>query len=147
MAMVDSAVGGKTGVNHPLGKNMIGAFYQPEAVLADMDTLKSLPDRELVRDAPVWRCCARKLRGGNVFVLACDEGLEWSSLEGTLVYTRVWFFIVMLWCAPELLRTGLSVETHFPHEHASPFWCVKIKVVVLVLRPVLGYISQIQRAI
>ncbi|CAM9249425.1 unnamed protein product [Ectocarpus sp. 13 AM-2016] len=47
MAMVDSAVGGKTAVNHPLGKNMIGAFYQPQAVLADMGTLKSLPDREL----------------------------------------------------------------------------------------------------
>ena len=49
MAMVDSAVGGKTAVNHPLGMNMIGAFYQPQAVLADMGTLKSLPDRELVR--------------------------------------------------------------------------------------------------
>lgn len=47
MAMVDSAVGGKTAVNHPMGKNMIGAFYQPEAVLCDVDTLKSLPDREL----------------------------------------------------------------------------------------------------
>ena len=47
MAMVDSSVGGKTGVNHPLGKNMIGAFYQPQCVVADMETLKSLPDREL----------------------------------------------------------------------------------------------------
>ncbi|KAJ1438137.1 3-dehydroquinate synthase [Ochromonadaceae sp. CCMP2298] len=47
MAMVDSAVGGKTAVNHPLGKNMIGAFYQPEAVFIDTDTLSSLPDREL----------------------------------------------------------------------------------------------------
>lgn len=48
MSMVDSAVGGKTAVNHPLGKNMIGAFYQPQAVLADMSTLSSLPDRELI---------------------------------------------------------------------------------------------------
>lgn len=46
LAMVDSSVGGKTGVNHPLGKNMIGAFHQPNCVLADLELLKTLPDRE-----------------------------------------------------------------------------------------------------
>ena len=47
LAQVDSSVGGKTGINHPLGKNMIGAFHQPVAVIADLDTLATLPDREL----------------------------------------------------------------------------------------------------
>jgi 3-dehydroquinate synthase len=67
MAMVDSSVGGKTGVNHPLGKNMIGAFHQPQCVLIDTDTLSTLPDRELksgvaeiikyglIRDADLFR--------------------------------------------------------------------------------------------
>ena len=66
LAQVDSSVGGKTGVNHKLGKNMIGAFYQPQCVIAETDTLNSLPDRELkagvaeiikygaIRDAPFF---------------------------------------------------------------------------------------------
>ena len=47
LSQVDSSVGGKTGVNHPLGKNMIGAFYQPKAVIIDTDCLATLPRREL----------------------------------------------------------------------------------------------------
>jgi 3-dehydroquinate synthase len=47
LSQVDSSVGGKTGINHPLGKNMIGAFYQPQVVIADIETLNTLPDEEL----------------------------------------------------------------------------------------------------
>jgi 3-dehydroquinate synthase len=47
LSQVDSSVGGKTGINHPLGKNMIGAFYQPQMVLIDIATLNTLPDQEL----------------------------------------------------------------------------------------------------
>lgn len=66
MAMVDSSVGGKTGVNHPFGKNMIGAFHQPECVFIDTHNLSTLPDREfhsglaevikygIIRDCPFF---------------------------------------------------------------------------------------------
>jgi 3-dehydroquinate synthase len=70
LAQVDSAVGGKTAVNHPLGKNMIGAFYQPRAVLSDTATLATLPDRE-------YRAgIAEVIKYGAIRDLALFEWLE-----------------------------------------------------------------------
>jgi len=85
LAQVDSAVGGKTGVNHPLGKNMIGAFHQPRCVIADTATLATLPARELSaglaevikygllrdRDLFAWlEDNIERLRGGDPAALA-----------------------------------------------------------------------------
>ncbi|MDO3381038.1 3-dehydroquinate synthase [Gilvimarinus algae] len=74
LSMVDSSVGGKTGVNHALGKNMIGAFYQPRAVIADIGVLSTLPSRELSAGV------AEVIKYG----LICDrEFFEWleSNME------------------------------------------------------------------
>ena len=68
LAQVDSSVGGKTGVNHPRGKNLIGAFHQPQVVLIDTDTLGTLPDRELAAGL------AEVIKHGVI----CDAGFfEW----------------------------------------------------------------------
>lgn len=91
LSQVDSSVGGKTAINHPLGKNMIGAFYQPKLVLADVGTLKTLPIRELraglaevikhalIRDAARVDWLEANMDG----LLACDvdllaEAVEWN---------------------------------------------------------------------
>jgi len=70
LAQVDSSVGGKTAINHPLGKNMIGAFYQPRLVVCDMDTLRTLPPRELSAGL------AEVIKYGPIHDMAFFEWLE-----------------------------------------------------------------------
>ena len=75
LSQVDSSVGGKTGVNHPLGKNMIGAFYQPQMVVADTDVLKTLPKRELAAGL------AEVIKYGLIYDLDFLSWLE-ENIEG-----------------------------------------------------------------
>ncbi|MCW8890009.1 MAG: 3-dehydroquinate synthase [Sedimenticola sp.] len=77
LAQVDSSVGGKTGVNHPLGKNMIGAFYQPQCVIADIETLTTLDDRQLSAGL------AEIIKYGLIGDLSFFEWLE-QNMEGLL---------------------------------------------------------------
>lgn len=74
LAQVDSSVGGKTGVNHPLGKNMIGAFHQPECVIVDTDTLATLPDKEL--SAGLAEVIKYGLIGNAEFFAWLEQNLE-----------------------------------------------------------------------
>ncbi|MBA4282447.1 MAG: 3-dehydroquinate synthase, partial [Ralstonia sp.] len=92
LSQVDSSVGGKTGINHPLGKNMIGAFHQPQAVLADIDTLRTLPARELaagmaevikhgaIADAGYFAWIEQNIKGLN----GCDTGLMAEAVRGSV---------------------------------------------------------------
>ena len=68
LSQVDSSVGGKTAVNHPLGKNMIGAFYQPQAVFADLDVLSTLAQQPDLLAQAVYHCCKMKAE-----IVAADE--------------------------------------------------------------------------
>lgn len=83
LAQVDASVGGKTAINHPAGKNMIGSFYQPKAVIIDINTLQSLPEREFRAGfAEIIKYAI--LAGGDFFYTvyhALQGGLSHSSLE------------------------------------------------------------------
>ena len=79
LAQVDSSVGGKTAINHPLGKNMIGAFYQPLRVIADLDTLDTLPDRELAAGL------AEVIKYGPI---ADDNFLSWIETNIDALWSR-----------------------------------------------------------
>ncbi len=74
LSQVDSSVGGKTGINHPLGKNMIGAFKQPQVVLADMAHLKTLPPREL--SAGLAEIIKYALLGDTEFLVWLEQHME-----------------------------------------------------------------------
>ena len=74
LSQVDSSVGGKTGINHPLGKNMIGAFQQPQVVLADMSQLKTLPSREL--SAGLAEVIKYALLGDVEFLVWLEEHMD-----------------------------------------------------------------------
>lgn len=85
LSQVDSSVGGKTAVNHPLGKNMIGAFYQPKAVIIDIDTLVSLPPREF--NAGVAEVIKYGILGDKRFFVWLEDNIEALKKgdKGTLI--------------------------------------------------------------
>ncbi|WP_223850132.1 3-dehydroquinate synthase [Acinetobacter seifertii] len=74
LSQVDSSVGGKTGINHPLGKNMLGAFQQPQVVLADMSQLNTLPEREL--SAGLAEVIKYALLGDVDFLVWLEENMD-----------------------------------------------------------------------
>jgi 3-dehydroquinate synthase len=81
LAQVDSSVGGKTAINHPLGKNMIGAFYQPARVVCDLDTLDTLPPRELSAGL------AEVIKYGPIFDMAFFEWIE-ANIDALMARDR-----------------------------------------------------------
>lgn len=117
LSEVDSSVGGKTGINHPLGKNMIGAFYQPEAVIADTSTLDTLPDRELVAGL------AEVIKYGAIIDSAFFEWLE-GNIEKLLArHTEALAYAIRRSCEikADIVRqderesTGLRAILNFGH--------------------------------
>ena len=81
LAQVDSSVGGKTGVNHAGGKNLIGAFHQPKLVVIDTDTLSTLPDRELSAGIAEVIKVNGQMVGPSTFTFPC------SANNGPLLFT------------------------------------------------------------
>lgn len=75
LSQVDSSVGGKTGINHPLGKNMIGAFYQPQLVLTDLNVFKTLPQKELAAGM------AEVIKHGAIYDALFFEWLEANMVQ------------------------------------------------------------------
>lgn len=105
LAMVDSSVGGKTGVNHARGKNLIGAFHQPSAVIADLDLLKSLPPRELSAGA------AEVIKYGMLGDVAFFELLEAGGIDRLMGLEPETSALVIERCCA--LKAGIVAEDEF----------------------------------
>lgn len=86
LSQVDSSVGGKTAINHPLGKNMIGAFYQPQAVITDLNTLSTLPAREF--SAGMAEVIKYALLGDAEFLVWLENNIEALMAQQTDVLTQ-----------------------------------------------------------
>ncbi|PHS72758.1 MAG: 3-dehydroquinate synthase [Cycloclasticus sp.] len=116
LSQVDSSVGGKTGVNHPLGKNMIGAFYQPKCVIADTSVLSTLPDKELSAGL------AEIIKYGAI----CDHSFfEWLEKNMHLLLAKdpkALIYAIKISCerkaeivAKDELETGIRATLNFGH--------------------------------
>ena len=125
VAQVDSSVGGKTGVNHPLGKNAIGAFHQPSVVVIDLALLRSLPDREVraglaevikhgvIADADLFAYMEAKADAILVKDLAA---LEWPVLRSCEIKSAV--------VAEDELEQGLRADLNYGHTFGHAFEAV-----------------------
>lgn len=97
LSQVDSSVGGKTAINHPLGKNMIGAFYQPRLVIADLDVLDTLPQRELAAGL------AEVIKYGLIDDLPFFEWLE-ANMDGLVARDKSLLAQAVAWCCSNKAR-------------------------------------------
>ncbi len=116
LAQVDSSVGGKTAINHPLGKNMVGAFYQPVKVLADLETLDTLPERELAAGL------AEVIKYGPIadddFLRWIEENLDalWARDKTALAYAVKRSCEIKAWVVSQDEReSGLRAILNFGH--------------------------------
>ncbi len=116
LAQVDSSVGGKTAINHPLGKNMIGAFYQPLRVVADLDTLDTLPDREL--SAGLAEVIKYGPIADDAFLTWIEANLDalWSRDKTALAYAVKRSCEIKAWVVGQDEReSGLRAILNFGH--------------------------------
>jgi shikimate kinase / 3-dehydroquinate synthase len=123
LAMVDSSVGGKTGINHVLGKNLIGAFYQPHLVIADTELLSTLPLRELragwaevIKHAMIERSATGSAKAGLLARLESSTDRLWTapaSLMATLVAENIQIKVTVV--RQDERETGLRRLLNYGH--------------------------------